>query len=312
MRLFIILLLVTGFAAVAPVGGAAADVKTEPMIRPSFGDVPYATLSRSEVMDVYVPGGTGPFPVVLYIHGGAFRYGSKDEPRYGDSMDVRILLNVGIAIASINYRMSAEAPFPAAVIDARAAVRWLRAHAEKLSLDPARIALWGKSAGGNIALLVAMSDGDKIFDDPRLENNNIPSQVRGVVALYAPTDFLSMDVQNEQNPMCRGAPRHNAPDSAESLYIGSSIQENMQQARAASPANYVASAAVPVLLQAGTHDCTVPVQQSQALYDALLPRLGPGKISLTMLTGATHADPVFDRVENLTVIRDFLRGVLQR
>ncbi len=275
--------------------------------KPTYLKLAYATVSPSEVLDIYMPEGLGPFPVVVYIHGGAFRYGTKEEPAYDDANDVRVLTSRGIALASINYRMSGEARFPAAVVDAKAAIRWLRANAVRLNLNPEAIAVWGKSAGGNIALMVAMARGDSRFIDTRLGNMDISESVSAVVAMYAPTDFTTMDTQVATNSGCGAAPLHGVASSPESLYLGESVQSSPQLARAASPISYVSLATTPTLLQTGTADCTVPQQQSQELYEALLPVLGVKRTRLMIFQGAGHADKVFDRISNIEVVSQFMQ-----
>ena len=121
------------------------DARTDHIIRKMF-DLPYANLSAAQKVDIYWPAeGNGPFPVILVIHGGAFMGGDKRDIQLTPMLEG---LKRGYAVVSMNYRMSGEAIFPALVQDVRAAIRWVRANAEKFLLDPERIAAWGGSAGG--------------------------------------------------------------------------------------------------------------------------------------------------------------------
>src|SRR5262249_14500903 len=107
---------------------------------PSWKDLPYASVSTSEKLDLYTPTGVGPFPTIVYIHGGGFRIGDKGEAV--NKGVVATLVADGYAVATINYRLSGEAPFPAAPQDVKAAIRWLRANASTYHLDPTKFGAW--------------------------------------------------------------------------------------------------------------------------------------------------------------------------
>lgn len=278
--------------------------------RATSADLVYATRSPSQKLDLYLPPGPGPFPVVVYIHGGAFRVGDKREPFLGFYADIRRLNALGIALASINYRMSGEAVFPAAVVDAKAAVRWLRANAARLNVNPDAIGVWGKSAGANLALQVALTADDPALYDASLGMADVSDRVQAAISMFGPTDFLSMDRQLGAAGCGPGAMTHDAADSPESRYIGAPIQQNAALARQASPVSHLSATAPPMLIQAGTADCTVPGEQSRELYQLLLPVVGAERVSLQMLEGAGHGDSRFDGKANLDVVADFLQGAL--
>ncbi len=144
-------------------------------------------------LDVYLPDeGDGPFPVILHLHGGGFASGDKRDIHLLAYLDG---LKRGYAVASINYRLSGEAIFPAGLQDIKAAIRWLRAHAGRYHLDPNRFAACGGSAGGNYAAMVALTASVKDFDDPDLGNLDQPCDVQAAVDWFGPTDFLAMDTQ---------------------------------------------------------------------------------------------------------------------
>jgi len=296
-------------AAVAAVAAAVCVRVGMASIPPTLADLAYGVVSKQQQLDLYRPAGAGPFPVVVYVHGGAFKFGDKRDIG-GFSADVKRLNGAGIAVASINYRMSGEAAFPAAVVDTRGAVRWLRAHANELQLDPGRIGLWGKSAGANLVLEVALTPGDASLDDPRLGLADVSDRVQAVVAMYAPTDFLTMDEQARARGCSSRDISHDNADSPESLYIGAPIQSAKDRARAASPVTHVSATSPPMLLQAGTADCTVPYRQSQELQDAIVRVGDPARVQLSLLPGASHADSAFDKDPNLTTVVNFLRDNL--
>ena len=158
-------------------------------------------------LDLYIPNDVpGPYPLIVWVHGGAFRMGDKANPI------ARPLVAYGYAIASINYRLSHQAIFPAQIHDCKAAVRWLRAHAAGYDLDGARVGAWGDSAGGHlVAMLGAAGDVPELEGD--LGNLEHSSRVQAVCDWYGPSDFLRMnDVP--------GTMDHDASDSPESQLVG--------------------------------------------------------------------------------------------
>ncbi len=264
--------------------GAAAPAAT-------FADVAYASTSDSQVLDIWVPDGADePAPLVIYVHGGAFKMGDKAMV----GAKVAPLLEAGYAVASVNYRLSGEALFPAGPQDVKAAVRWLRANADEYGIDPDRFAAWGESAGGNlVSLLGTTGDQDTVLDDPSLGNPGVSSAVQAVVSWFGPTDFLQMDTQSVETS-CTSPEVHDAATSPESTYLGSPIQDVPELADQANPIAYVDAAGElpPFSLAHGDADCNVPHPQSEILADAL--EAAGGAVTLTILPGATHADAQFD------------------
>jgi acetyl esterase/lipase len=273
-------------------------------------DLPYAGLSPAQQLDIYWPEtGDGPFPVILSIHGGAFMMGDKRDDQVKPML---VGLERGYAVVSMNYRMSGEAIFPALVQDAKAAVRWVRAHAGEYHFDPKKIAAWGGSAGGYLSLMVAVTAGVPELEDLSLGNPDQPCNIQAVVDWFGPTDFLKMDEQLAESglaPTPEGA--HNAAHSPESLILGRQITEIPELVRAANPETYLRPGAPPCFIQHGLQDDTVPYQQS-ANFAAMAARiLGPERVSLELIPGAVHADPYFEDPENVNKVLDFLDRHLQ-
>src|SRR5579859_7847618 len=147
-----------------------------------YRDLAYVTGGHPrQVLDLYMPHAAGPLPLIVWIHGGAFRMGSKDDP-----VPVA-MLQQGYAIASLNYRLSQHALFPAQIEDCKAAVRWLRAHAATYGLDPSHIASWGESAGGHLAAMLGTAGHERGFDVG--EHLEYSSRVQAVLDFFGPTDF---------------------------------------------------------------------------------------------------------------------------
>lgn len=265
-------------------------------------DLSYASQSTAQKLDIYLPStGNAPFPLVIFIHGGAFLYGDKANVE-GHTF----LLEMGYAVASINYRLSEEAKFPTLIRDAKAAVRWLRANASEYGLDPERFAAWGSSAGGYLVAMLGTTSGVAEFEDATLGNSNFSSRVQAVVDWFGPTDFLKMDEQLAEGGFEASFQTHSNMDSPESLLLGGPILENPELVKAANPATYVTSDCPPFLIEHGTADSIVPCQQSQLLYDTLLPVLGPEKVTLHYLAGVGHGGPEFISSENMELVLEFL------
>jgi len=274
-------------------------------IKRKFLDIPYATQSPAQKLDIYLPeDGDDPFPVILSIHGGAFMGCDKADAHI---MPMLVGLQRGYAVAAINYRLSGEAQFPALVQDVKAAVRWARANAAHYALDPERIASWGGSAGGYLSTMLGTSVGIAELDDLSLGNPDQPSNIQAVVAWFGPTDFLKMDDQLAENGLL--APpgfRHSEANSPESLLLGQKITEIPEKVAAANPETYIQPGAPPFLLQHGTRDPVVPVQQSVEFAAKLRQVLGEDKVILELLEGAEHADEMFETPENVARVLDFL------
>jgi acetyl esterase/lipase len=254
------LLLVSTSIGLSPGPQAARGSSQSPAL-PSgvavLSDLAYVTDGHPrQKLDLYLPTADATLPVVVYIHGGAFRVGDK-----GDAPPLEYL-DEGYALAAINYRLSQHALFPAQIEDCKAAVRWLRANAARYGLDPERFAVGGASAGGHLAAMVGTTGHVMEFDVG--ENLGVSSRVRAVVDFFGPTDFLQMDAHRPPNGMI-----HDGPDSPESELVGGAIQENPDRVARANPITYVTSEAPPFLIVHGENDPLVPHHQSELLADAL-------------------------------------------
>ena len=254
-------------------------------------------------LDLYLPETGAAFPLIVWIHGGAFRSGDKAGIWY------KPILNQtrrGYAVASIDYRLSGAAKFPALVQDAKAAVRWLRANAARYNLNAGRIVVAGESAGGYQAVMLGASGGV-----PELEgtpgNPRESSRVQGVIDFFGPTDFLAMD---DGASSCKTPLVHRAPASPESQLLGCNLDDCPERARTANPIVYVRADAPPFLILHGTADCQVPHSQSQRLYDAL--RAAGVKADLHLLPDVGHGDRRFLTPETEEWVNAFVDSVLRK
>jgi acetyl esterase/lipase len=230
--------------------------------------VPFAALpgSRPLELDLWLPPEVeGPLPVVLFLHGGGWRLGSRSAvgPMFAgqDPTPFERLAQAGVAVASADYRLSGEAVWPAQLHDAKAAVRWLRARSGELGIDPERIAVWGESAGGHLAELLGLTAGNAELEGD-VGITGPPSDVVAVAAWYAPSDLIGFAGDAGTDPT-DGTTR-------EAQLLGGTPVAVPDAAAQASPIAHVSPGAPPFLLLHGRTDRFVPCAQSERLYDALV------------------------------------------
>ena len=276
-------------------------------IKRKWLDIPYANLSPAEKLDIYLPDdGDGPFPVIISIHGGGFMFGDKADEQLNPMLKG---LNHGYAIVSINYRMSGEAIFPANINDVKAAIRWVKANAAEYKFSPKRIALWGGSAGANLAALAGTSGDVKELEDMSMGNAKQSSRVMAVVDWFGPTNFLLMDEQLKETG--NGKPDKSEANSMLSKVLGQKITEIPEKVKMANPESYITSDDPAFLIQHGTKDPIVPTQQSVLFYEKLVKVLGKEKVTLHLLEGVQHGGKEFETPENLQIVFSFLDKILK-
>ena len=215
----------------------------------------------------------------------------------------------GYAVVCVNYRLSDEAKFPAAIQDIKAAIRWIRANAGTYNLNPDKIATWGNSAGGHLASLAGTSGGVAELEDLSLGNAEFASNVQAVVDWYGPINFLKMDEQFTKSG--KGKANHGEENSPESMFMGAKIGDVPDEVKKANPETYISSDDPAFFIQHGTIDQAIPTQQAIVFYNKLVPVLGEENVTLNLLKGARHADPAFITEENLDLVFTFLDKVLK-
>ena len=229
--------------------------------------IPYAAIRgvRPLELDLVLPPESGTrVPAVVFLHGGGWQVGSRHAagPAYRDASPTPFerMAQAGIAVASVDYRLSGEATFPAQLHDAKAAVRWLRARAGEIGIDPQRIAAWGESAGGHLAELLGL------VTDPALEGDvgitGPSSSVVAVVAWYAPTDLVGFAADAAADPT--------DPETREARLLGGPVPTVPDLAAQAGPISHVRPDAPPFLLLHGEADRFIPFIQSVRLHTALV------------------------------------------
>ena len=238
-------------------------------------DIAYGTQSPKQVLDILSPADAAPAPrpAIIHIHGGGWYAGGKD----GDTT-LRLMhafAEKGYVALSIAYRLSDEAPFPAAVEDCRLAVRWLRANAAKYHVDPEHIGAMGGSAGGHLSAMLAVCGEEKRFDGTG-GLNEFSSAIQAAVPVCGPMDLtkpLSAALGLEK-------------DDAVMRFIGGTPLQKPEEARLASPVNYVRPGLPPMILIHGNNDSRVAVEQSMDLAAKLKEAGSP--VELIVVEGGHH------------------------
>lgn len=250
-------------------------------------------------LDIFLPKELGdePLPVVIWIHGGGWRGGNRFP------CPALFLVQEGYAVASLGYRLSGTATFPAQIHDCKAAIRFLRSKASNYHLDSQRFGVWGSSAGGHLVALVGTS-GNAPELEGKLGVTDYSSQVQAVCDYYGPTDLLKMDEQSGPNSRLK----HNAPESPESRLLGGELQKMAQLAELANPITYVDSGDPPFFIVHGDKDPLVPHLQSKVLHEALTEAKVPSR--LTIVPGGGHGP--FREPDQLKAVQTFFDSVLRK
>lgn len=279
-----------------------------PLIKPDYADIAYAKCSKAETLDIYLPdNGSGPFPVIVFIHGGAWCMGDK---RDWQSRPFLALTQNGYAVVSINYRLVHEARFPASLQDCKAAIRFLKANAQEYCLDSKRMGLAGDSAGGNLVLMLGTTERHPALTDLTLGYPEQDTRVRCIVSWYAPTDIGKMYAQLRES----GLNQISEYDSGtyEAQYLGGSIRSIPdEKLQLASPIYHIHKEMPPILLQHGYRDNLVPYQQAETFYEKAVSIVGKEHITLELFDNAGHADSIFETARNMTRIRAFFDKYLK-
>lgn len=240
----------------------------------AWRDVVYQTVTgyRPQIVDIYVPAGKGPHPLILYIHGGGWMGGhTRHSGALADFPRVLAALAAeGFTVASLEYRLSGEARFPAQLQDANAALRFLRAHAAQYAIDPARVGVWGGSAGGHLTALTALTCRDTTLDPAATQD----LCVQAAVTWYGVFDFSAMREATDAG-------------GAGNKLLGCAGLCDAAALRKVSPVTYIDAKDPPFLLIHGTEDKVVPVDQSR-IGEAALRQAGV-PVEAIYIEGVDHS-----------------------
>jgi acetyl esterase/lipase len=225
---------------------------------------------QDRLADLYIPQAEAAPGIVLWLHGGGWRFGDR---RLGPDL-AAFAARSGLAVVSIDYRLSDEAKFPAQVEDVKTAVRWVRSVAGQFGWNANRIGLWGSSAGGHLAACAALSADDEFLTS---EHSNYLSSVQAVVDGYGPTNFARIDSDRASVPVGDDAESlaighvlpAGHPDSFESRLLGAAVGTSETEVQLADPVHHVRAGSPPFLILHGQADSLIPSPQSEYLFNAL-------------------------------------------
>ncbi|MFO1485335.1 MAG: alpha/beta hydrolase [Verrucomicrobiaceae bacterium] len=252
---------------------------------------------EAQKLDLYLPEKPAdkPVPLIVHIHGGGWRGGSKFP------CPVAGMVLTGYAVASVEYRFSQKAIFPAQIQDCQAAIRWLRAHAKHYNFDTEHVGVIGGSAGGHLSALVGTSGGKKAFA-PIGGNEDQSDRVQAVCDIFGPADFSTVVQQAAEDKNVKNIFAFNTPADPYSGLIGTKLDDK-PKADAVSPVHYISKDNPPFLILHGTHDALVPLAQSEE-FAAALKKEGI-EVWLQKLPGSGHGGPAFTKPQVLQLSQNF-------
>jgi acetyl esterase/lipase len=254
-------------------------------------NVIYAAQSPSQRLDLYLPKGVVKPPLVVWTHGGGFVFGDEDGMRFDEEARLlEVFIKNGIAVASVNYRLAQESPYPAAGVDTKRAIRFLRANASKYGYDPKRFATGGGSAGAYLALMAAITgDQPSPFDDATDPNRKVSAAVSVVMDLFGNVDFFEMADNNLKYPCDQSKNPYPMEPGNIHPWFGDVTDAKVQAAmKSGGLYPYLKSSkALPAFyIFHGSDDCSVSPYDSKNLDKAIKAR--KGKSTMALIPGAIH------------------------
>ncbi len=255
-------------------------------------DIEYAQVGEHRLrLDLYLPMGTIRPPLVIWVHGGAWRSGTKQR------MPLKELVAHDFACASIDYRLSPVAAFPAQIHDIKAAIRFLRAKQSEYGYNAKRIGIAGSSAGGHLAALVGLTNGHEELEGELGEHLQQSSHIHAIVDYFGPTNFMTILKQSTPHGLGVRIP-------ALQLLLRTQPEDKPQLARLASPVWHVDKDDPPLLLIHGDQDPQVPINQSHELHGAYKQHELP--VQFHVVHGSAHGGEAFYDKHRMRLVRMFL------
>ncbi|MDX1563555.1 MAG: alpha/beta hydrolase [Gammaproteobacteria bacterium] len=297
MTAIVTLLALSLFGGVSAQPGGGTDVSDRPSIVKT-GDIHYATVDGHDLaLDLYMPAGVDNPPLLVFVHGGAWRFGSRASVSGID------LVDHGFAIASVSFRLSPVAPLPAQVHDIKGAIRFLRANASDYGYDADRVGIYGVSSGGHLAALVGLTNGDPAYEGTVGGNLDASSDVQAVVSYFGASNLLS--ILDQSTPFGL-----NLREPALELLLGGPVADREDMARFGSPVFQVDAGDPPLLLMHGDQDPQMPINQSHELHGAA--KAAGLATHLEVIHGSAHGGPAFFDAERNALTVEFLNRAFSR
>jgi acetyl esterase/lipase len=281
----------TAVGCVILFGGRGVDAAGPSVAR----DVEYARVGKERLaLDLHMPAGEPRAPLIVWVHGGAWRSGSRE------SMPLAALVEQGYAVASVDYRLTPVAPFPAQVHDIKAAIRFLRAKQAELGVDAKRIAIAGDSAGGHLAALVGVSAGVAELEGDVGDHDGESSAVQAIVDFYGPTNLTTILDQSTPHGLGVRIP-------ALQLLLSGQPEDKPEGAKVASVVTHVDASDPPLLIIHGDQDPQVPINQSHELVGRYEEFKLP--VQFEVVHGGAHGGDEYYDAERIEIVRGFLERI---
>lgn len=259
-------------------------------------DIVYAEVgNRNLLLDIYIPPSNSAPYLIVWVHGGAWHSGSKESPPLS-------FVASGYALASIDYRLSVEARFPAQIHDIKAAIRYLRANASKYGYRADKIVIAGSSAGGHLAALTGVTNGDPALEGTVGQFTQSSSSIQAILDYFGPTNFTTIMKQSTPHGVSVRGP-------ALALLLGQTVDNALEMAKKASPVLQVDANDPPLLIFHGDQDIQVPINQSHELVGAY--KENDLKVQLEVVHGAGHSEKPYFDPEYQRIAEKFLADVLK-
>ena len=260
-------------------------------------DILYAKVGEHRLLlDLYMPAGVDRPPLLVWVHGGAWRRGSKDK------MPLNALVEEGYAVASVEYRLSPVAKFPAQIHDCKAAIRFLRANEDRFGFDARRIGIAGASAGGHLVALIGVTNHHAALEGTVGEHLNVSSSVQAIVDYYGPSNFMTILKQSTPHGLSVRVP------SLE-LLLGGQPEDKPDLARLASAVFHVDPNDPPLLILHGDQDPQVPINQSHELHAKY--KESRLDVHFEVVHGAAHGGKSFFDKERTRLVTAFLNRCIR-
>lgn len=291
----------------------------------SYERLRYADVSENDYMNLYVPDSDEPMPLFVLIHGGGFVF-NDCESRQAQFM-YRYFRDHGYACASVNYRLAQEAPFPGAVEDVKAAIRFLKANADTYGYDGEKIAVWGESAGGYLSVMAGVT-GDEDFHHVKFIGEDdlaepVTADVPVVVNFYGAAqmeamvdDFEALGIPGAvrwaAGLWLKSALKDTGFEDVKSYWLRKDVNSCTEEERNQFDPYYFmeknlnADSDLQMLIWHGDADLDVPYLQSKRMYETLGKKIGQDKVQLELFSGYKHADDRFYSEESLAAVREYL------
>lgn len=258
-------------------------------------DILYAHAPQRELrLDLYLPNAVKQPYLILWVHGGAWSSGSKENP----PLD---LLNKGYALASIDYRLTTDAIFPAFVYDIKAAIRYLRANASAYGYHADKMFIWGSSAGGHLAALAGVTNRIRELEGNLGDYLKVSSDLQGIIDFYGPSNLTTILAQSTPHGIQVRAP-------ALALMFGKPIDQIKDELEKASPVYYVSADDPPLFICHGDQDIQVPINQSIELYGKYKALKLP--VQMEYVYGAGHGGKQYNDPKLIDMIDAFLKKII--